>query len=300
MKYETNSRNSIAACGVLLLMLGLPGVLYPQSLSSGHDGSSETRTAAEAEVPFRLYNGNLIVVKATIGSIKNVNMILDTGTNRSIISKELASRLKMSEGSEPIETLNGTLQVKSLILPDIQLGSFHAASLRVLVQDFETMESNLGMSIGGVVGLDILSTGPFTINYEEKTVTFGSASMLRNAVPFASTEPFLTVRTTVNGQQVRLLLDSGTWELLLFRGRLHIAPNEGHLDRVSSVSTTGGSARLSWLHTNVSLGTSDLGVHKVAVAEADADPDFDGLLGFAGMGFHRVSFDFEKRVFSWE
>src|ERR1019366_3703009 len=33
------------------------------------------------------------------------------------------------------------------ILPDIQLGSFHAASLRVLVQDFETMESNLGMSI---------------------------------------------------------------------------------------------------------------------------------------------------------
>ena len=262
--------------------------------------SAETRCPANVAIPFRLYNGNLIVVKATIGTIKNVNMILDTGTNRSIISKELASRLKMSEGSEPIETLNGTLQVKSLILPDIQLGSFHAASLRVLVQDFATMESNLGMPIGGVVGLDILSAGPLTINYERKNVTFGSASMLRNAVPFASTEPFLTVRTTVNGQQVRLLLDSGTWELLLFRGRLHIAPNEAHPDKASSVSTTGGSAPLSWLHTNVSLGTSDLGVHKVAIADADADPDFDGLLGFAGMGLHRVSFDFEKKVFSWE
>src|ERR1035438_834900 len=76
--------------------------------------SAETRYPANVAIPFRLYNGNLIVVKATIGTIKNVNMILDTGTNRSIISKELASRLKMSEGSEPIETLNGTLQVKSL------------------------------------------------------------------------------------------------------------------------------------------------------------------------------------------
>ncbi len=300
MKYETNSRNSIAACAFLLLFLGFTSVLFPQSLSSGHDGSSETRTAAEAEVPFRLYNGNLIVVKATIGKIRNVNMILDTGTNPSIISKELASQLKISERSESLETLNGTIQVKSLILPDIQLGSFHAASLRVLVQDYATMESNLGMSIGGVVGLDILGARPFTISYKTKSVILGSAIMLRNAVPFASTEPFLTVRTTVNGQQVRLLLDSGTWELLLFRGRLHIAPNEAHLDRVSLVSTTGGSARLSWLRTNVSLGTSDLGVHKVAIAEADADSDFDGLLGFAGMGFHSVSFDFERRLFSWE
>src|ERR1035437_5157109 len=79
--------------------------------------SAETRCQANVAIPFRLYNGNLIVVKATIGSIKNLNMILDTGTNRSIISKQLASRLKMSEGSEPIETLHGTLKAKRLILP---------------------------------------------------------------------------------------------------------------------------------------------------------------------------------------
>ena len=37
MKYETNSRNSIAACAFLLLFLGFTSVLFPQSLSSGHD-----------------------------------------------------------------------------------------------------------------------------------------------------------------------------------------------------------------------------------------------------------------------
>jgi hypothetical protein len=108
------------------------------------------------------------------------------------------------------------------------------------------------------------------------------------------------VRSTVNGRQVRLLLDSGTWELLVFRGWLNVAPSEVHLDRASSVSTTGGSAQLSWLRADVSLGTSALGVHKVAIADADADPEIDGLLGFAGMGFHRVSFDFQKRLFLWE
>ncbi len=62
----------------------------------------------------------------------------------------------------------------------------------------------------------------------------------------------------------------------------------------------GGSVQLSWLRATVSLRGSDSGVHKVAIAEAEADADIDGLLGFAGMGFHRVAFDFEKRIFSWQ
>ena len=49
MKFETNSRNSIVACAFLLLILGFTSVLHPQSLSSGQDSTSETRTAAEAE-----------------------------------------------------------------------------------------------------------------------------------------------------------------------------------------------------------------------------------------------------------
>ena len=38
------------------------------------------------------------------------------------------------------------------------------------------------------------------------------------------------------------------------------------------------------------------------IADLDADPrnDFDGLLGFANMGFRKVSFDFENGLFGWE
>ena len=57
-----------------------------------------------------------------------------------------------------------------------------------------------------------------------------------------------------------------------------------------------------WLSAEVSLGKGDLGARNVAIADIDSDPqyDFDGLLGFAKMGFRRVSFDFENGLFGWE
>lgn len=99
-------------------------------------------------------------------------------------------------------------------------------------------------------------------------------------------------------QPPHLLLDPGAWHLLPFRGRLQVAPGKVHLDRTYSVYTIGDSARLSSLRANVSVGTKDLGAHDVAIPDAGATPTFDGLFGFAGMGFHRVSFDFEKQLFS--
>ena len=275
-------------------------ILARASPSSAYRDVSEPPNSMAVDIPFRLYSRNLVVVKATIGRTKDVNMIIDTGTNTSVISKKIAKQLRVDRRPEVVETLNGTIQAHSLILPDIQMGSFRVISPRLLVHDFTAMERNLGISIGGIVGLDILHLAPFTIDYQKKIVVVGSATALRNTVPFAGTELFLTVRTTVDGQQLRLLLDSGTWELLVFRGRLHVAPNQVDLAPASFMSTPGGSVQFSWVRTNVSIGTRDLGAHEVAIAETDADPDFDGLLGFAGVGFQRVSFDFEKRLFSWE
>jgi hypothetical protein len=52
----------------------------------------------------------------------------------------------------------------------------------------------------------------------------------------------------------------------------------------------------------VLLGKDNLGARNVAIADLDSDPqnDFDGLLGFAKMGFRKVSFDFENGLFGWE
>jgi hypothetical protein len=209
--------------GQVALLLSFPGFLCVASSSPIPRQGDEAQSAAKAEVPFQLYNDNLIIVKATIGTVKNVNMILDTGTSPSAISKEMGDRLKLQGDPEPLQTLDGTIQALSVILPHIQIGPLHAESVRVVVQDLSFMERSLGISLGGIAGLDILSTVSFTIDYRRRNVVFGPIAASARAIRFETQKPFLTVKAKIEGHEVRLLIDSGTWGLLVYRNRLPTA-----------------------------------------------------------------------------
>jgi Aspartyl protease len=272
------------------------------STCSGSSAARDRESTNGTEVPFELYNGNLIIVKATIGTIKNVNMILDTGTSPSAISRELAERLKLRGTTESLQTLSGTIQTQSLLLPSIQIGPLAASPIRVVVQDLSFMERSLGISFGGIAGLDILSSGSFTIDYRRKKIVFGPIAASEKTVRFETQEPFLTVKAMIEGQAVRLLVDSGTWGLLLYRNRLQTTQQQVHFDSSVSISSPGGMTHVRWLRALVLLGKDNLGVLNVAIVDINSDTqnDFDGLLGFAKMGFRKVSFDFENGVFGWE
>jgi len=187
-------------------------------------------------------------------------------------------------------------------LPRIQIGALHADSVRVVVQDLSFMERSLGISLGGIAGLDTLSIGSFTIDYRGRKIVFGPIAASEKAVPFETQVPFLTVEAKIHGREVRLLVDSGTWGLLVYRNRLRAAQEQLRFDPNASISTAGGMTHVRWLRAMVSLGKDDLGARNVAIADVDSDPhnDFDGLLGFAKMGFRKVSFDFQNGLFGWE
>ena len=287
--------------GLVTLLVSFPGSLCIASpLPSHKDG--EEQSTAKTEVPFELYNGNLIIVKAAIGPIKNVNMILDTGTSPTAVSQEMADRLKLPGKTELLQTLNGTIQTKSFILSRIQIGRLYADSIRVVVQDLSFMERSLGIPLGGIAGLDLLSTGSFTIDYRRRKIVFGPIAASEKAVRFETLIPFLTVKAKIEGQEVRLLVDSGTWGLLVYRNRLQTTLEQLRLDPNASISSPGGMTGVRWLRAGVSLGENSLGAVNVAIADVDSDTqnDFDGLLGFAKMGFRKVSFDFENGLFGWE
>src|ERR1051326_2972916 len=196
---------------MITLLVSFPGFLCVASSSPRTKEGTEGQSASETEIPFGLYNDNLIIVKATIGRIKNVNMILDTGTSPSAISQELAERLKLRGKTELLQTLNGTIETQSLILPSIQIGPLVASPIRVVVQDLSYMERGVDISLGGIAGLDILRSGSFTIDYRRKKIVFGPLSASEKKVRFETQDPFLTVRATIEGHEVRLLVDSGTW-----------------------------------------------------------------------------------------
>ncbi len=258
---------------------------------------------SRAEIPFEIYSGNLIVVRATIGLIKNVNMILDTGTSPTAINKEMAERLNLRGKTATLQMLNETIQAQSVIVPRIQIGSLGADSLRVVVLDLRFMERRLGISLGGLAGLDLLSTGNFTIDYRRRKIVFGPIAASEQAVRFETLLPSLTVEAKIEGHEVRLIVDSGTEGLVVYRNRLQTSQQRLRLDSNTSMSSPGGrTTQTGWFRAGVTLGNVDLGPHNVTIVDADADPqdDFDGLLGFAKMGFRRVSFDFDNGLFGWE
>src|SRR5262249_49511372 len=126
------------------------------------------------------------VVKGNIGPLAGVNLILDTGTTPSAISKELARRLNLHGNPEPLQALNATVQTQSFILPSIQVGSVSASDIQVVVHDVAQLEHNLGISLAGIVGLDLLSTHNFSIDYRKKKIIFGNVNARAAEAPAAA------------------------------------------------------------------------------------------------------------------
>lgn len=286
---------------LIALLIGLSGSLCTGESSPGLAARVEKQSAGQAEIPFELYNDNLILVKGNIGSLEAVNIILDTGTSPTVVSREVANQIGLRGTSGSLLTLTGATPARKVELSHIRIGGWSAESVPAVVQDVSFLERKLGVSIGGIAGLDILSTASFSIDYRRKKIVFGLMAVNRKSVRFETGAPCLTVKAKIEGQEVRLLVDSGTRGLLVYRNRIKI----GHLGSGGDawIETADGMKRSRWfLASNISLGEKKLGRHAVAIADVDRAPegDFDGLLGFASLGFHRVSFDFENGLFGWE
>jgi hypothetical protein len=264
---------------------------------------NEKQALRNTEISFELFNDHLIIVKGTIGSIENVNIMLDTGKSPTAISKETADQLNLRGNRESLRMSNGSIDVQSTTLPSIRIGVLHAESLRVIVQDLRFMQHKLGIPIGGIAGLDVLSTASFMIDYRKQKIVFGPIGTIRKAVPFETRRPFLTVKATINGQEVRLLVDSGTSALLTYRNRLKTMLKQLSEDPDPLLLTPAGKISTRWCRaSDVSLGRQSLGPQLMLIADVDPDPryEFDGLLGFRTPGFQKVWLDFENGLFGWE
>jgi len=51
--------------------------------------------AERKDIPFELHSGYLIVVKGSIGKLKNLSFVLDTGSYRSVLDERIARKLHL-------------------------------------------------------------------------------------------------------------------------------------------------------------------------------------------------------------
>ena len=273
--------------------------------ASGQNGAGQgtQQNLSRVELHFKLYRNYLIVVQGNLGRLAGLNFLIDTGANPTAVDQRIARKLGLKGQSKKLQLLDQSVPVEAVELPTLQLGPIRAESLRGIVQDLSPVENNLGVRIDAIVGHDVLAAENFTIDYEAKKIIFGTVDPLPFAVPFHTRPPTLTLELQVGGDAVPLLLDTGAKDVLLFECSLR-----GHLRDLATLSVKQSSSskgtafdvQEAWL-SEVHLGTAELAAMRVLVVpeKQTCVRGFAGVLGISALGARQITFDFERKLFSF-
>lgn len=288
----------------LLWLLLLGG--FPDGTRASCYVAAKDAVGQAVEIPFEMYNDNLVVVEGTLGSMENAKIVLDTGTGATIVNSETAARLRLTESPEKVRltTLDGSLDVRNVVVSQVKIGALSLSPATVIVQDLTFLQQRLGVSIAAIAGLDLISTRSFMIDFRRRKIVFTPNKLPGKYVRFETQRPFLTVKVKIAGHEHRLLVDSATPGLLVFRHRLRASSQK--LTELSSgnarIFTVSGTMNAKWLRASeVLLGTESIGPQTVLVVASPYGENFklDGLLGFVTTRFQRVWLDFENGLFGW-
>lgn len=258
---------------------------------------------ARAEIPFKLYQDYLIMVQGSVGTLEGLNLLIDTGANVTSIDRRIARRLGLKGLEHKLALLNQVARVERVVLSSLQVGSFRAESLPGLVQDLSFVDTIVGIRIDAIVGLDFLGQSSFAVDYESKKIVFGPIQAMSLFVPLKTGAPVATVEVRLNGQPVRLLVDTGTRNLILFEQRLpeglRKLPTRDVKQSFNSAATSFETKEI--LVSKVQLGSIDRGLHRAVLTNESAffEQFFDGALGPTSLGLKWIAFDFERGNFGW-
>ena len=251
-----------------------------------------------AEVPFKLYQRHLVVTKGDIGPLNGLNLLIDTGTIPSVVDAQIARKLRLQTESSTLVAFGQPVRIQSTVVDGFRIGSLESGPVPAGVGDLSYLE---GVRIDAIVGLDVLARTNFSIDYRTRVLNFAPEGRENTVTPLEVIWPFVTVRMTIAGEQVRLLVDTGSSDLVLFKGRMPVALSGSPWRGDKTVQYASGVARLQRLE----LRQPSLGAHtwdKLPAWALDAvldgyPPGIDGVFGVLAVGCQRVTFNFERSEF---
>jgi hypothetical protein len=261
-------------------------------LTSGLPLSSDTTEG----VPFQLKQRHLVVTKGSIGRLNGLNLLIDTGTIPSVVARRVARQLRLQTRPSTLVAFGQLVPIKGALLEGFRIGPLWSGAVPACVGDLSYLE---GVHIDAIVGLDVLVRTSFAIDYRSRVLTFAPVVRADATAPLEVTWPFITVRLTAAAHQVRLLIDTGSPDLVLFKTRLAtILPNHQQWRGDKTVRYASGPARLRRIVLrDVTLGAnawSTLPAWALDRPPAGYPPGIDGVLGVTALGCRTVHFDFER------
>ncbi len=255
--------------------------------------------AQPVEMPFQLY-GHLIVVKGSVDSARDLNLVVDTGASYSVISRQLCRTLKIRTRRTEAVSYGSRAQFEIGRLEEIRLGSTTFSDVEVMVANLNIAD---GLRVDLLLGLDLLKRNNLTIDYQKQTLIVGSDEEYSQNAGFYPNLPFLLIKLQVQGKSLNLILDTGSANLVLFeqkiKGRLKLT----HTRERRRIAHVAGYLTLKKILVDdthladASLGT--VSAYLMAV-QAEMYGGADGLFSPTSLKLRKLHLDFTKHQIGWE
>jgi len=253
-----------------------------------------------------------MTVPVTVAGQGPYNFIVDTGSERSVVSHDLAGLLDLSPGRKVhVTTMTNSATVGTVIVPSLRLSSATAENIEAPALD----QQNLGAP--GLIGIDALQNHSVQIDFNAGHMTL-SRSMRRAPDRAAPNEIVITARSRFgqlivtdahyHGRRIAVVIDTGspvTVGNLAFQRALVAPPRP--IGTVTLISALGQSMVASYgAIDRLTIGGVEF--HQVPIAFADATPfrrfDLIGkpalLLGMDALRlFRNVRIDFANHEISF-
>ena len=260
-------------------------------------------------------DGLRMTVPVTIGPAGPYRFIVDTGSERTVISRELAGTLRLAPGrSVHVTAMAGSARFDTVVIPDLRVGS-PGDGARLVGRRIEApafVQHNLGAP--GLVGIDTLQGHAVMIDFASATMTVTPATKRTRREHFGPDDIVVRAKNlfgqlvvtdaTYRGRKVRVVIDTGADTSLGNLALRTLAATGGAtMTPLSVLSVTGGVLQTDYaVIDRVHIG--EIGLNSLPVAFADAAPfarlglsDRPALL--LGMDalrlFGRVRIDFANR-----
>jgi len=293
-----------------LILAGTPLAAGPQQLNVeiGVKQQIDSTTISD-EVAISSDGADRMTVPVSVGGTGPYQFLVDTGSERTVISKELARQLRLTSGRAAVlHSVMGANDIETVHIPHLQV-----SSNTVSVVDAPALgASNIGAD--GMLGIDSLRSQRVLFDFKAKTM-----SITPSTQPLERLEGdtivvrarsrdgrLIFTQAKIDGKRVAVIVDTGSQVTIANMALQKLLSKKGHVpipETVTIESVTG--ERMSANVTRVAkleLGGVQLTDLSVAFADAhifrqlNLDDRPALLLGMNAMkAFDRISIDFAAK-----
>jgi predicted aspartyl protease len=294
------------------LACGNASLAQPVPMDQSATSAPIDKTTQTEDVPFRNDAYERMTVPVRLSGTGPYRFLVDTGADRTAISRELASKLKLASGAKAaLHSVAGVSTVSTATVPDLQL-----TRKNMQVVDAPVLESsNIGAD--GILGTDSLKSQRVLFDFEGQTLSIVPAKKYESLAEEPGTivitarnrnGRLIITEATANGHKVTVILDTGAQVSIgnsLLRKQLLSRRASDSSQVVELQSVTG--AMIAGDYTSIrDLEMDGVTMHDLPIVFADAhtfktlglDNKPALLLGMNALrAFKKVSIDFTNRKF---